>query len=395
MPSSFKEELLTFLKPEQIDDGKAAMVCYSSDASTIERKPLGVIWPENTDQISKIIKIARDFKVPVVPRGGGTGLVGSAVPLDAIVIDMSRMKTIYGIIVRGGGERKEFSCIVDPGVTVAELNDYLKKDGLYFPVVPSSHKVCTIGGIISTNAAGNRAVKYGKAIDWVEEVDFVDGRGEIIKITQINDVCGKEGVLGIIAKAKLKVTHLPTNTSMDVIETESIEEMIEKINDLDFRNILSVEMINKMAGELVGTKNIIFVEYADQRGTIKNGEMAKLWKKREGTYSICASKGYSLICDPQIPSEKLKSFLKWVETKSLPAFGHIGVGIIHVLVPDNNHQLMEEILQMSIEHGGELTGEHGIGMVKAKFINEEYRVQIKKLKEKYDPDDIMNRGKLI
>ena len=393
MPSSFKEDLKKFLRDDQFSDAAGTILCYSTDASGIERRPLGVLWPENAEQVSKIIILANEYKVPITPRGGGTSLVGSAVPIDSIVVDLSRMKTIHGIIVMGGGEKKEFNCIVDAGVTIAELNEYLKKDDLYFPVIPSSHKVCTIGGVISTNAAGNRAIKYGKAEKWVEEIDFVDGSGEIIKISDIKDICGKEGLLGIITRAKLKITKLPRDTTMDIFEFENIEEMMEKLTQITWENILSVEIINKKAGEYVGLKHTLFVEYLGNSGKIEGKEMAEVWAKREGIYAVCAKNGYPLICDPQIPAGKLKTFVKWADNKNLPIFGHAGIGIIHVLAPENNYQLLDEVIQMSIELGGEVSGEHGIGIVKSNFVKE--NALIKKLKKRYDPENIMNRGKMI
>lgn len=208
-------------------------------------------------------------------------------------------------------------------------------------------------------------------------------------------MCGSEGLFGIITKARLGIVKLPEITSMDVFEFDGVDEMLGKLLEFKNEDVLSVEFINKKAGEMVGLKDTIFVEYVGERGELKGKEMEEMWKKREGIYSVAASNGFPLISDPQIPDGKLHIFLNWVENKGLPAFGHIGVGIIHVLAPENNYQLLDEIIQMSMELGGEATGEHGIGMVKKQFVSEERKKGIKKMKERYDPEGIMNRGKVL
>lgn len=344
-------------------------IAYSFDASLITNIPEAVFWPKSTDEVVKLVEFCYENEIAITPRGAGTALTGAAVPRK-IVVDLSRMNKILS------------KSKVQPGVTLYELNTYLSKKGLFFPVIPSSYRVCTIGGMISTNASGLRALKFGSTKEWIKSVKIVDGTGKLRKMD--SRICGTEGTLGIIVEAEIKTTEYETEKTMDVLTFPSLSELIDAVEDLKKRDIYILEYLDKTCSELSGFgKNYTLIAgYADDSGSVKNTE--DVLRRREGVYPILASRGYYTIEDPKV--DELLPLLTWFEQKEIPCFGHIGVGILHPCFSNNNRTLINEMYQLVKELNGEISGEHGYGLKKPFPVTDEW----KKLKRKYDPKNIMN-----
>jgi FAD/FMN-containing dehydrogenase len=275
------------------------------------------------------------------------------------------------------------------------LNEELKHHGLVFPVKPASHRVCHIGGAAATNAAGERAIKYGKMSEWIESVEVVLADGKVMW-TEPEPFVGSEGIYGVITKLKLKLTKPAKMRSISVFDIGSNKELLEKIKELRSKAI-SIEFINKKASEIAGFGRIdkLLVEFEDESGEIKDKEkIEKLWEQREGMGPILTSAGYVVMEDPRIPEEKMGEFLDWLEERGIPAFGHVAYGIVHPRFKRDSG-MIEELFVFVQKIGGEVSGEHGIGLTKKKYLDENKKAEIKKLKEKYDPKSILNRGKVI
>ena len=160
---------------------------------------------------------------------------------------------------------------------------------------------------------------------------------------------------------------------------------------------MSIEFINKRASELakLGDKNKLMIEFEDDSGEIKDPkEIEKRWQEREGMGPILTSAGYVVMEDPRIPKERMAEYLKWLEKRNIPAFGHVAFGIVHPRF-QRGSELIKELFEKVQEMGGTVSGEHGIGLTKKKYLDQETREQIEKLKKKYDPKNILNRGKVI
>ncbi len=367
---------------------------YSTDASQIKGETRLVVWPKNAEEIHKIVLFAKRNKTNLVIRGAGTGLVGGCIPRDEVVMDLSKLNKILNI------SEYERSVIVQAGVVLNNLNLRLKKLKLFFPVIPSSHKVCTIGGMISTNAVGIRAIKYGRVENWVKALEIMDGTGRLrrIKGNEIKNFCGKEGTTGIILRAKLKLDDLPEKRSLDIFkfEDEELEELVEKVRELQDEEVSAIEFINTKAAKIAGLEelNHLIIEYEDFRGEFKEeNEIEKIWKMREGILTKINAKEYSISEDPKLPLDKIIDFLYWLKNNNIPAFGHIGVGIIHPHFKRDSEKI-EEMFEIVKKLNGEVSGEHGIGLLKKKYVDPEILKEIKELKDKYNPDNIINGGKI-
>jgi len=378
---------------ENTSDDRLDLLAYSTDASQLIGEATAIVWPKKTEDVYKIIRYCHRTDSTITPRGAGTGLAGAAVPQKSIVVDFSKMDRIISIDV------KSKTAVVEPGVILDSLNEELAKHKLFFPVIPASHSTATIGGMIATNAAGMRAVRYGKMISWIEELEIIDGMGRFFKANQKNiaSFCGTEGTVGIVTKAKLKLAKHSKMRSLDMFKLETMEEMVDVVKSLDKDKLNAVEYVDKVAARIAGLGTsyyYLFVEYNDDTGQIFNEkEIDRTWKMRENVSVVLASEGYCIDEDPLLQFEKIPVIIDWLEKHDIPSFGHIGVGIIHPRFKTSS--LLPEMYELVGKLGGEVSGEHGIGLKKKEYVKEDFKKKISELKNKYDPKNILNRNKII
>lgn len=372
------------LGKENVSEEKADLEVYATDSSRINGTARLVLWPENAKQVHQVILFAKRANLNLIFRGGGTNLVGSTVPQNSVVIDMSKMNRILDV-------GKDF-IVVEPGITVDDINRVLNDK--YFPIVPYSSSVATIGGMISTNASCARSLKFGRMEDWVQEVEIIDGTGRTKKT---KEVIGKEGMLGCIIKAKLKLTYKVSETSLTVFKFNTSEELSGKVFELkDNEHVLSMEFINELAAKLSGLeeKNYLIVEYLGDDGKIiDKGKKRQILMKREEVPSCLVLKGYIFEEDVKVPTENLAEFLYWAKHKKVPCFGHIAYGIIHPCL--KSREDVKSLYDIVLNLNGELTGEYGIGLLKKDVASAKFKSDLIKLKKVHDPKGIMNMGKLI
>lgn len=375
----------------EISTNELDKLVYASDASSLEGKTYAVIWPRNGRDVQRIVEFAIKEGVDLIPRGGGTGLAGAVIPQNSIVLDFSGMNNILEI-------DKNY-VIVEPGIILDNLNKGLKKHNLFFPVIPSSYKVCTIGGMIACNAAGVRAIKYGWMRDWIEELEIVTGESEVINAngSQIDDFCGTEGVAGIIIKARLRVTEPIKKFSASRFKFDNSVELLEKVKEvIKQKDVIAVEYMDKITSRLSNDeeKFFLFVEYESDNGKIKDEkEIAEKMEDRTILGQTLSSKGYIVVEDPKFPRDKIPEFIDWLSSNGIPSYGHIGIGVIHARLKKgwDLDKLYEKVQML----GGDVSGEHGVGITKKRFVDDKLRDRILKLKQKYDPKGVMNGGKIV
>ncbi|PIO00197.1 hypothetical protein COT72_02500 [archaeon CG10_big_fil_rev_8_21_14_0_10_43_11] len=376
---------------ENVTDEQEDLLAYAYDASPQKGEALGVVLPTSIDHVSKVMDLCYRYGYNVVIRGGGTGLVGGAVPQRELVMDMTRLIDVHVDV-----QNKEAR--VGPGMVCRRLNKILKQNGLFFPVVPSSDAVATIGGMIATNAQGNRALRFGSTRDWIKKLKIVTSSGELIETSEVDDFCGKEGVTGIIVEATLKLTNSIENTSITLREFDTIKDLTRAVKDLaQLPHVLALELLNEHAARLVGFEtNVLLVEYDNEGGEItKQEEVAQLWAKREGIYPELAARGLTTITDPKVSLEKMNDFLFWLDSKSIPAFGHVGIGVVHACFSQEQGEDVERMYEFVKNIEGEPTGEHGYGVLKKKYVPPRYKYRVRVLKNIYNKKGILNRGRIV
>lgn len=369
---------------ENISDEIIDLEVYSSDASSVKGNTNKVVWVNSTKQVHHIVLYAKRNKLDIVPRGAGTSLVGGVVPFNSIVIDFTKMNKLL--------IQKDY-VIAEPGVILDDLNKRL--DNKFFPIIPEDSAVCTIGGMCGVNSSGIYEKKYGRMKDWVLEVEMVDGNGKLGKYG--NEVIGKEGVIGVITKVKLRLADKIHERSLSVFKFQKIEDAVNKISSLKFnKNILAMEFISASAAILSGleARHYIILEYDGLEGELKdNAEIERVWGIRKGVFKNLASKGFIHIEDASLPIENLAELVYWLEKKGVPSYGPVGSDVIFPCFDERED--IKEFYDFLKGLKGRVGSIFGYGVLKKDFVSEVLRNEFRSLKEEFDPNGIMNKGKVI
>lgn len=456
-----QEELATLLKEiigdeKRILTEKVDLYSYSYDASFGVYLPDIVVLVMSTTEVAAIMKLANKHGIPVYPRGQATSLSGGPLPVyGGIVLDLSKWDDVLEV------DAEDMVAVVSPGVLTADINDAALKEGLIYPPDPSSSNVSTIGGNLAENSGGPRGLKYGVTKDYVIGLEIVTPEGEVIRtggrtvknvtgydLTKL--IVGSEGTLGIITEATLRLYPKPqaTKTMMavfdDIVDSgKAITKILSsgilpsKLEIMDNATIQAVEAYEPL-GLPIDAEAMLLVELDGHPAAIEeeilrvekvcketeartvkvantSEEAYELWRARKlVSPAIVREKPTKISEDATIPRSKIPDMfqrLKEIREKyniDLVVFGHAGDGNLHPnIIADKRdkeemrrvEQAVEEIFQAAIELGGTLSGEHGIGTLKAPFMEMELGEvgldMMKRIKESWDPNNILNPGKIF
>lgn len=397
---------------------------YLSDAMGRKLGRAGlVVFPESTDEVSLIMGLAWERDVAVTPRGAGTNLTGSTVPDGGIVLDLSRMNRILEL------NRDTFTATVEPGVILSDLQSYAEKNGLFYPPDPGE-KQSTIGGNISTNAGGMRAVKYGVTRDYVMGLELVKADGTVITVGSTNRkdssglsltnlLIGSEGTLAVITKCILKLLPKPESTVSVLVPFQTLREGIGSVHTLIASGTepTAVEFVEKevmrlgegYTGEqlppfsascfLILTfdggralveenvkraKETLMQSGASGYLVLSEPELAKrVWKIRGALVKAVEAVSIQEPVDVVVPVDRIEAFVTFCSELQqetgvrLVSFGHAGDGNVHLCVVKGDipsdkweeklNSVLTRIYKKAGELGGLISGEHGIGLAKKKY----------------------------
>jgi len=435
---------------------KADLYSYSFDASFGSHIPDIVVQPRSTMEVSNIIKLANKYEIPVYPRGQGTSLSGGPLPVKGgIVLDMSKWNQLLDI------HPEDMIAVVSPDVLTSDINDAAMKEGLIYPPDPSSSNVSTIGGNLAENSGGPRGLKYGVTKDYCIGLEVVTPEGEIIRtggktvknvtgydLTKL--IVGSEGTLGVITEATLRLFPKPqaSRTLMAVFDDivysgQAITRILSggilpsKLEIMDNASILAVEAYEPL-GLPTEADALLLIELDGHPAAIEDElnnvqkickdtsatevriahtseEAAELWRTRKlVSPAIVRVKPTKISEDATVPRSQIPHMferLKEIKEKyhvDLVIFGHAGDGNLHpnIIADERDAEEMgrvekavEEIFKAAIDLGGTLSGEHGIGTLKAPFMEMELGEagldMMKRIKESWDPKNILNPGKIF
>ena len=413
-----------------------------------------VVFPETNEEVSGILKLCNDHKVPVVPFGTGTSLEGNVVGNDkGITISLEKMDKILSV------NAADFDCRVQANVTREKLNEYLREDGVFFPIDPGAN--AAIGGMASTSASGTMAVKYGTMKTVITGLTVVLPSGEIIKTgtrtkktsagyNLTNLFIGSEGTLGIITEVQLRLSPIPESMMSAICHFNTLEEAVQTAQETIQYGvpIARIEMLNKDQMDIsinysklkdIKTLPTLFFEFhgteISNKESIKiveeisknnNGSAFKwadtleernhLWRARwDVYYSVKAlvNNGRVYSTDVCVPISKITECVKFAETEvkkfglRAPMVGHLGDGNFHVLFPYDPkdktvykkiREFSDLLIDKTLELEGTITGEHGVGLHKKSYLLKEHPDNIpvmKTIKRSLDPNNIMNPGKIF
>ena len=435
---------------------KEDLVCYAYDATSLAYLPDAVLFPGNTKEVSAILSLANADRFFVIPRGSGSGMTGGSLAVSGgIILVMARFNRILKI------DKDNLIAHAEPGVVTGRFHRAVEKAGLFYPPDPSSSEFSTLGGNLAECAGGPRAVKYGVTRDYVLGLEAVLPTGEIIHtgvqtakgvvgydLTRL--LIGSEGTLGIITRMTLRLLPLPeavrtmtavfdkletaASTISEIIRLGIIPRTIEFMDNASIRCVenhlkigLPVEadalLLIEVDGKVDEANNLIMqlkttcMSLGAKHVNIAEteAEAANLWKARKAISPALFQYGPDKINEDivvprsRIPDMVIKiNALKEETGLTMVSFGHAGDGNIHfniMLDKKNRVELkkaeaaIEALFDYTLELGGTISGEHGVGITKAPYIAKEIGSAelnlMKKIKKVFDPKGILNPGKIF
>ncbi|HHW08182.1 MAG TPA: FAD-binding protein [Clostridia bacterium] len=451
------QELKQALGPENVITEQEDLVCYSFDATPDVPNPLpdAVVTPGSTEEVVKVVNIARKYKTPIYPRGSGTNLCGDTVPLKGgIVLSLLKMNKILEI------DAENLVAVVQPGVIIQDLNNAVAPYGLIYPPDPGTVTTATMGGSVAECSGGLRGLKYGVTKDYVMGLEVVlpNGKtarfgGKTVKNVTGYDMVklfvGSEGTLGIITEIIVKLIPAPEtkasmlavfnsledagNTIREIIASKVIPATLEIMDQVTIRTVENYAKV----GLPTDAKAILLIEVdgipevvareaeavekvvQQNNGKIQRAkddrERESIWTARRAALPALAQfKPTTVLEDATVPRSKITEMLLFVEDIAkkynlhIGTFGHAGDGNLHPTIltdardqeeMERVHKAIDEIFAKAVELGGTLSGEHGIGMAKAKYMPLEFSEAsleaMRAIKNALDPEGLFNPGKLL
>jgi glycolate oxidase len=456
IPDTVIKELESIVGPKHLTTRHDDLTDYSSDATKLEFMPDAVAFPGNAEQISRILLLANREYFPVIPRGAGSGTSGGALPVrGGLVLVMDRFDRILSI------DQDNLIAKVEPGVITAHLQEEVEKLGLFYPPDPASINISTIGGNVAECAGGLRAVKYGVTRDYVLGLEVVLPTGEIVKsgvetakgvvgydLTRL--IVGSEGTLAVITSVTLRLIPKPAAKKTMMAFFHDVSSSVRTVSDiirhkivpttLEFMDRLSIDCVRKEMGLSIPdeTAALLLIEVdGDEDLTARDAKLVqeicvragailfqaasgkeeaeRLWEARRGlSPALLELRPGKVSQDIVVPRSRLPELITFLEQLSqkyqlpIPAFGHAGDGNIHVnimldkSVPkevENANAAVKDLFGKVIEMDGTISGEHGIGITKAPYMEMEISGPalelMSRIKKAFDPKGILNPGKIF
>jgi D-lactate dehydrogenase (cytochrome) len=419
----------------------------------VPQAPDAVVFARSTEEVVEIVNLCRAHHVPIIPYGAGTSLEGHLAALrGGICIDLSEMNQILEV------NAADLDCTVQPGVTRKQLNEYLRDQGLFFPIDPGAN--ASIGGMTATRASGTNAVAHGTMRENVLALTVVLADGRVIRTSRrarksaagydlTRLFVGSEGTLGVITEVTLRLYGIPEAISSAVVPFESIEGAVDTVIEtiqsgvpvarIELLDEVQIDAINRYSDLDNPVAPTLFLEFhgteagvkeqaemvemlagehggGEFRWTTRTEERNKLWQARhDAAYAGKALRKNAEIwaTDVCVPISRLAECI--AETKKdladsfliAPLVGHVGDGNFHLafILDRSDPKEMEEaerlngrLIHRALAMGGTCTGEHGVGYGKAKYLVAEHGEAVavmRTLKQALDPEDIMNPGKMF
>jgi glycolate oxidase len=455
--TEIQAELVSILGEAHARFDMESRIAYSYDATPLyQAMPDGVVFPSTTQEVQAVMRIASKHRLPIVGRGSGSNLSADTVPIQGgLVMVMTRMNQILEI------DRENLTATVQPGVYTQTLHEAVEREGLFYPPDPSSMKISTLGGNIAECSGGLRGLKYGTTKDYVLGLEAVlaDGRvlstgGKLYKDVAGYDLTklliGSEGTLAIITEATLKLIPLPESRRALVAHFDDLDAAARTVSaiiadrilpcTLEFMDQRTIQVVEEYAriGLPKEVDAILLMEQdgpperverdiermhrlAKQNGASHvdvaqtEADGARVMTARRSALSALARLRPTLILeDATVPRSRIAEMVREINRIAddyrleICTFGHAGDGNLHptILTDARDHEEIErvekalaDIFEAAIRLGGTITGEHGVGLAKAPFLERKVGAAgievMKGIKQAFDPRGILNPGKIF
>jgi glycolate oxidase len=449
-------ELQRIVGVDGVFTSREARLTYESDMHTLYKgEPDAVVLPRSTEQVRDVVRLCRQARLPIVPRGSGTGLIGGAMaPKGGVMVSTTRMTAILDI------DLPNRAATVQPGLINLWLTDAVRDKGYFFAPDPSSQMVSSIGGNVSTNAGGPHCLKYGITTNHVLGLEFVTGTGDVLRVggkaadrpgyDLPGAMVGAEGTFGLVTAVTVRLLYLPESVKTILATFATVVDASEVVSAIIAAGIIpaALEMldeamigaINAAVGKVYpdGAGAVLLIELDGPRAEVETQgeriaaicreraalfvsvardemERALLWKgRKEAAGAVGRIASAYLLQDAVVPRSKLPQIMREMVAISrrfnltIANVFHAGDGNLHPMICYDDRQpeefaraqeANEALLHACIALGGSVTGEHGVGMDKAKNLPLQYADAdlnfMYRLRRVFDPDGIMNPAKLL
>jgi glycolate oxidase len=455
--TKISQELAGILAPDRVLTQDEDIIPYSFDGTAVlSQRPLAVAFATSTNEVSRVLKWANETRTPIVARGSGTGLAGGSIPTaGSVVLCLAKFDKVLEL------DRKNLTLLAEPGVATQTIYDMADSTGLLYPPDPGSMKISSIGGNVSCNSGGLRGLKYGVTKDYVMGFEIVLPNGDVTFVGNkcVKDVAGyslrevfigSEGTLGIFTKILLRLLPKPAAKKTLLGVYSKMEQAAETVSaiiahpiipcTLEFLDRTTIKCVEDFAHvglptdaeavllmetdghpAVVAEEADIMAQLARKNGAIDvrvakdTAESLRLAAARRSAFSALARVAPTTILeDVTVPRSELAGMVAFIQGLAarhnlrIGVFGHMGDGNLHptFLTNEKNEEEMhrveaafQEIVTETVRRGGTITGEHGVGLAKKKFLPESVgnlNLDImRKLKRIIDPNLILNPGKMF
>ncbi len=456
MDTQLVKDLEAIVGADNVSTARTDRITHSYDATQKRHLPDAVVYAATTDEVAGVVKLANRYKIPLLPRGAGSGFSGGTLPVQGgIVLVLTRMTRILDI------DSENLTAEVEPGVVTAELQRQVEKLGLFYPPDPASKEFSTLGGNVAECAGGPRCVKYGVTKDYVLGLEVVTPTGDIIHTggrTLKNVVgydltklfVGSEGTLGIVTKIILKLLPKPAAKKTMLVQFLSIEGAAQSVaaiigakiipTTLEFMDGATIDCIRPTSPialpescrailiiEVDGDAAMLDPQIARIQEIIQDfgvlavriaadhEESEEIWQvRRNVSPNLRRINPDKFNEDIVVPRSKVPDMIRALEKIStdygvpIINFGHAGDGNIHVNImvdlrengmAEKVETVLARVFQVVIDLRGSISGEHGIGTAKAKYLRMELDATtiayMQRIKDAFDPNHILNPGKIF
>jgi glycolate oxidase len=458
LPADFVDALRAIAGGDHVRTDAGSLEAYGTDALKRGRAADVVVSPDGADQISAILKLCASQRVPLVPRGGGTGYTGGSVPVQGgVVLSLERMNRILEI------DEENLVAVVEPNVITGTIQDAVERVGLFYPPDPASLRTSVIGGNVAECAGGPRAFKYGTTKQYVLGLqavlpngDIIETGGKVVKNVVGYDLThllvGSEGTLAVITRIILRLVPKPpvqstlratfvtiadaTRAVSNVIKARVVPAAVELIDGDSLEAVARYLNVRSLAPagtgallllEVDGLADAVTEEIARCERACRDAgateilrardevERQEIWRvRRELSHALKTITPIKFNHDVVVPKGRIPQLFEFVERLKrdyrlrIPCFGHAGDGNIHVnimVTPGDDdemrraHDAERALFEGVVALEGSISGEHGIGFVKAKYLGLELDPPtiaiMKAVKRAFDPHDLLNPGKIF
>lgn len=453
------DALRAIVGPAHVISEPAELMVYECDAYTLEKSaPSVVVLPASTEEVAAVLRLCAERKLPVIPRGAGTSLSGTVIPVGGgVIVGLTRMTRILDI------DATNRRALVEAGCVNARITNAVKAHGLFYAPDPSSQPACTIGGNVGTNSGGPHTLKYGVTTNHVLGFELVLPDGEVVWLGARPDggedvdgydlrgaVIGSEGMFGIVTRVLVRLVRAPqayktllavfadvdqaSQTVSDIIRAGIVPGALEMMDQLitqaveaayhfgfplDAGAVLIIELDGLAAGLEAQAARVVGICRRNQAREVRlaqsERERAELWKCRKRAFGAIGRLSPNFITqDGVVPRSRLPEMMRFIRSCSekyglrIPNVFHAGDGNLHPLILYDEREAdqvrralaaSDDILAQCVALGGSVTGEHGIGIEKVDFMTRQFSADdleaMRRLRRVFDPEGRCNPHKMF